>query len=39
VFGVPVGFAVIVLLSWVTRKPAEPAQRLVDFIRYPGTPP
>jgi cation/acetate symporter len=39
VFGVPVGFAVIVLLSWVTHKPTEQARQLVDFIRYPGARP
>jgi len=35
VFGVPVGFAVIVLVSLVTRRPSPKAQALVEFVRYP----
>ncbi len=34
-FGVPVGFAVIVLVSLVMRPPSQKAQELVEFIRYP----
>ena len=34
-FGVPVGFAVIVLVSLVTPRPSQQAQDLVDYIRYP----
>ena len=34
-FGVPVGFAVIVLVSLVTRPPSQEAQALVEYIRYP----
>jgi len=34
-FGVPVGFAVIVLLSLVTPRPPARAQALVDHVRYP----
>jgi cation/acetate symporter len=34
-FGVPVGFAVIVLVSLVTRPPSQKAQELVEYIRYP----
>ena len=34
-FGVPVGFAVIVLVSLVTRPPSKKAQKLVEYIRYP----
>ena len=35
VFGVPVGFAVIILVSLLTRPPSQEAQDLVEFIRYP----
>lgn len=35
VFGVPVGFAVIMLLSLVTRAPGPQAQELVEYVRYP----
>jgi cation/acetate symporter len=34
-FGVPVGFAVIVLVSLVTPRPSQHAQDLVEHIRYP----
>ena len=34
-FGVPVGFAVIILVSWVTPRPSLQSQALVDHIRYP----
>ena len=34
-FGVPVGFAVIVMVSLVTPRPSEQTQALVDHIRYP----
>ena len=34
-FGVPVGFAVIVLVSLVTRPPPESVRELVQYIRYP----
>ena len=36
VFGVPLGFAVIVLVSLVTRPPGRKVQELVEYIRYPG---
>jgi Na+(H+)/acetate symporter ActP len=36
VFGVPVGFAVIVLLSLVTPPPSRETQRLVENVRYPN---
>lgn len=36
VFGVPVGFAVIVLVSLVTPAPGPRARELVEYIRYPG---
>jgi cation/acetate symporter len=35
VFGVPLGFAVMVLVSWVTPPPPSKVQALVDYIRYP----
>ena len=35
VFGVPVGFAVIVLVSLVTRPPDLQARELVEYVRYP----
>ncbi|MDB5779846.1 MAG: Na+/solute symporter [Polaromonas sp.] len=34
-FGVPVGFAVIILVSLVTKPPNKDIQALVDYIRYP----
>ncbi|MBG6074944.1 cation/acetate symporter [Polaromonas sp. CG_9.11] len=34
-FGVPVGFVVIILLSLVTKPPPQDIQALVDYIRYP----
>ncbi len=38
VFGVPVGFAVIVLVSLLTPPPGDDAQSLVDRLRFPGRP-
>ncbi len=35
VFGVPVGFAVIILVSLMTPKPGQKSQDLVEYIRYP----
>ena len=35
VFGVPVGFVVIILVSLVTRPPDAQAQALVEYVRYP----
>ncbi len=35
-FGVPVGFAVIVLVSLVTPRPGPRIEQLVNFIRYPN---
>ncbi|MES2510834.1 MAG: VC_2705 family sodium/solute symporter [Pseudomonadota bacterium] len=35
IFGVPVGFAVIILVSLVTPKPGQKSQDLVEYIRYP----
>jgi cation/acetate symporter len=36
VFGVPVGFAVIVLVSLVTPPPRPDVQVLVEHVRYPS---
>ena len=38
VFGVPVGFAVIVVVSLLTPAPAAETARLVETIRYPRLP-
>ena len=38
VFGVPLGFAVIIVVSLFTRPPTTEAQALVDFVRYPRLP-
>lgn len=35
-FGVPVGIAVIVLVSLVTPRPGPRIEQVVNFIRYPG---
>ena len=35
IFGVPMGFAVILLVSLVTPPPSDKAQDLVDYVRYP----
>ena len=35
VFGVPVGFAVMVVVSWLTPRPSRPAQDLMDRLRLP----
>ena len=37
VFGVPVGFAVIIVVSWFTRQPPPEVMDLVDHVRYPGS--
>ena len=34
-FGVPVGFAVIILVSLVTKPPNQDIRALVEYIRYP----
>jgi cation/acetate symporter len=34
-FGVPVGFAVIILVSLITKPPTQDIQAFVDYIRYP----
>jgi cation/acetate symporter len=35
VFGVPVGFALIILVSLVTPAPRKEIQDLIDNVRYP----
>ncbi len=34
-FGVPMGFAVIILVSLVTPAPSQKVQELIDHVRYP----
>jgi len=36
VFGVPLGFALIILISLVTRAPSQETQDLVQNVRYPN---
>jgi cation/acetate symporter len=36
IFGVPVGFAVIILVSLVTPAPSRKIQELVEHVRYPN---
>ena len=35
-FGVPIGFAVIILVSLVTPAPSRKIQQLVEYVRYPN---
>jgi cation/acetate symporter len=35
VFGVPIGFALIILVSLVTPAPKKEVQDLIDHVRYP----
>jgi cation/acetate symporter len=35
IFGVPVGFAVLILVSLVTPAPKKEIQELIDHVRYP----
>ncbi len=39
VFGVPLGFAVIVVVSWLTPPPPAEVQELVEYVRYPANQP
>ena len=39
VFGVPLGFVTIVVVSLMTRPPPQEIQELVDYVRYPQLPP
>jgi cation/acetate symporter len=36
IFGVPIGFAVIIIVSLITRAPAQHTQELVEHVRYPN---
>ena len=36
VFGVPLGFAVAILVSLVTPAPSQKIQELVEHVRYPN---
>jgi cation/acetate symporter len=38
VFGVPLGFALIVIVSLFTPKPGQQAEELVEHVRYPRVP-
>ena len=35
IFGVPLGFAVIIVVSWITPKPGREVQEFVEHVRYP----
>jgi cation/acetate symporter len=34
-FGVPVGLAVIIIVSLITKAPSQATQDLVEHVRYP----
>jgi cation/acetate symporter len=34
-FGVPIGFAVIIIVSLLTGQPRQDTQELVEHVRYP----
>ncbi len=36
IFGVPVGFAVIIIVSLITKEPAKEVQELVENVRFPS---
>lgn len=36
IFGVPLGFVVLVLVSWVTPAPRRAEREMVEFVRYPN---
>jgi cation/acetate symporter len=36
VFGVPLGFAVIIIVSMLTKAPNREIQELVEHVRYPN---
>ena len=38
VFGVPLGFVVIAVVSLLTKPPPQEIQDLVDYVRYPDAP-
>ena len=35
-FGVPLGFVVIIIVSLLTKAPADETQELVEHVRYPN---
>jgi cation/acetate symporter len=35
-FGVPLGFAVIIIVSLLTKAPSAETQELVEHVRYPN---
>jgi cation/acetate symporter len=35
IFGVPLGFAVIIIVSLITKAPDRKTQELVEHVRYP----
>jgi cation/acetate symporter len=39
VFGVPIGFAVIIVVSLLTRAPSHRTQELIEHLRYPHAQP
>jgi cation/acetate symporter len=38
VFGVPLGFALIIIISLLTAPPRQEIQQLVEHVRYPNIP-
>ena len=36
VFGVPLGFAVLIIVSLLTKAPKKDVQDLVEHVRYPN---
>jgi cation/acetate symporter len=36
IFGVPVGFAVIIIVSLLTKEPEKEVQELVENVRFPS---
>jgi cation/acetate symporter len=35
-FGVPVGFALLIIVSLLTKPPGKEVQELVEYVRYPS---
>jgi cation/acetate symporter len=35
-FGVPVGFALLIIVSLLTKAPGKEVQELVEYVRYPS---
>lgn len=38
IFGIPIGFATIIIVSLLTKPPSEEVQNLVEQVRYPNIP-